>query len=157
MFAANLLDWAEPIRTGGVARQPYADARQAPVHETDIVAVAAAALLTDEHVRAIYTLTGPESLTKLEQAAAIGAGLGKDVRFEEISPTSGEVRSAPIYPSTSSTGLGRQLRAMARASRSRYSATDRSGKNLTSSSTLATAALISGSPLASVAVDSTRP
>ncbi len=86
MFAANLLDWAEPIRTDGVVREPYADARQAPVHEADIAAVAAAALLSDEHVAAIYTLTGPESLTKREQAAAIGAVLGKDVRFEESTP-----------------------------------------------------------------------
>ncbi|MDQ4011291.1 MAG: hypothetical protein M3228_11510 [Actinomycetota bacterium] len=86
MFAANLLDWAEQIRTEGVVREPYAEARQAPVHEVDIAAVAAAALLSDEHVAAIYTLTGPESLTKPEQAAAIGAGLGKDVRFEESTP-----------------------------------------------------------------------
>lgn len=54
MFAANLLDWAEPIRTDGVVREPYADARQAPVHEADIAAVAAAALLSDEHVAAIH-------------------------------------------------------------------------------------------------------
>ena len=86
VFAANLLDWAEPICAEGMVRQPYPGARQAPVHEADIAAVAAAALLSDEHVGAIYPLTGPESLTKPEQAAAIGAGIGRDVRFEETTP-----------------------------------------------------------------------
>ena len=104
MFAANLLDWAEPIRAEGVVRQPYAGARQAPVHEADIAAVAAAALLSDEHVGAIYPLTGPESLTKPEQAAAIGAALAGTCDSKRPPPTSGAARSAPIYPSTPSSG-----------------------------------------------------
>ncbi|CAM3896989.1 SDR family oxidoreductase [Kibdelosporangium persicum] len=86
MFAANLLDWADAIKTTGVVREPYADARQTPVHEQDIAAVAATALLFDGHTGQTYPLSGPESLTKREQVAAIGAAVGLDLRFEQQSP-----------------------------------------------------------------------
>lgn len=86
MFAGNLLDWAEMIRAGGVVKAPYDAARQAPVHEVDIAAVAATALVSDGHHGKIYTLSGPEALTKAEQVAAIGAGIGRDIRFEELTP-----------------------------------------------------------------------
>ncbi|MET0237646.1 MAG: NAD(P)H-binding protein [Kibdelosporangium sp.] len=85
MFMANLRDWADGVRKG-VVREPYAQARQAPVHEADIAAVAAEALLTDDHVRQIHTLSGPESLTKPEQVRAIARALGRPVEFEEVTP-----------------------------------------------------------------------
>lgn len=86
MFMANLLDWADAIRGEGVVKAPYAAARQAPVHELDIAAVAATALLSAGHAKEIYTLSGPESLTKAEQVVAIGQAIGRDIRFEELSP-----------------------------------------------------------------------
>lgn len=86
MFAVNLLEWAGPIRAEGVVREPYPRAAQAPVHESDVAAVAVAALLEDGHAGKKYPLSGPESLTKIEQAQAIGVGLGRKVRFEEITP-----------------------------------------------------------------------
>ncbi len=85
MFMANLLDWSDGIRAG-VVREPYAQARQAPVHEVDIAAVVTTALLEDGHIGRIYPLTGPQLLDKVEQAGTIGAALGKTVRFEEASP-----------------------------------------------------------------------
>jgi uncharacterized protein YbjT (DUF2867 family) len=85
MFMANLLDWLDGIRAG-VVREPYAQARQAPVHEVDIAAVVTTALLEDGHIGRIYPLTGPQLLDKVEQAETIGAALGKTVRFEEASP-----------------------------------------------------------------------
>ncbi|ALG08836.1 SDR family oxidoreductase [Kibdelosporangium phytohabitans] len=93
MFAANLLDWARGIKAGGVVREPCAQARQTPVHEQDIAAVAATALLFDGHNGHTYTLSGPESLSKPEQAAAIGAAIGLDVRFEELTPHEWRARS----------------------------------------------------------------
>lgn len=87
MFAVNLLDWAGSIRAEGVVREPYPGAAQTPVHESDVAAVAVAALLEDGHASKKYPLSGPESLTKIEQAQAIGIGLGREVRFEEITPT----------------------------------------------------------------------
>ncbi len=86
MFAGNLLDWAEAIRTGGVVKAPCGAARQPPVHELDIAAVAATALLSDGHHGKIYTLSGPEALTKTEQVAAISKAIGRDIRFEELTP-----------------------------------------------------------------------
>jgi uncharacterized protein YbjT (DUF2867 family) len=86
MFAANLLDWSDAIRAEGVAKAPYGAARQSPVHELDIAAVAATALLADGHDGKIYTLSGPEALTKTEQVAAIGQAIGRDIRFEELTP-----------------------------------------------------------------------
>jgi uncharacterized protein YbjT (DUF2867 family) len=94
MFATNLLDWAEGIRVDGVVREPYASARQNPMHEKDIAAVAAAALLTDDLVGKVLPLTGPAALTKPEQVAAIAAATGRDVRFEELTPDEWRSRSA---------------------------------------------------------------
>lgn len=87
MFAANALSWWGPrIRAGDVVRWPYADVPTAPIHERDVAAVAVRALLEDRHQGAEYVLTGPESLSHREQVATIGEGIGRPVRFEEISP-----------------------------------------------------------------------
>ena len=86
MFAGNLLDWAGAIRTEGVVKAPYDAARQAPVHELDVAVVAATALWSDGHNGKIYTLSGPEALTKAEQVAAISKGTGREIRFEELTP-----------------------------------------------------------------------
>jgi uncharacterized protein YbjT (DUF2867 family) len=87
MFAVNARSWWAPqIRAGDVVRWPYADAPTAPIHEQDIAAVAVRALLETRHDGADYVLTGPESLSQLEQVATIGDVIGRSLRFEEISP-----------------------------------------------------------------------
>jgi uncharacterized protein YbjT (DUF2867 family) len=85
-FATNLLAWAWPIRAGLPVRAPYLASAQAPVHEADIADAAAAVLTGDGHEGAIYPLTGPQSLTRAEQVAVIGAGLGRDIPVTEITP-----------------------------------------------------------------------
>ncbi|HEY4004554.1 MAG TPA: NAD(P)H-binding protein [Pseudonocardia sp.] len=85
-FAANALGWAPSIRAEGVVRAPYPELASAPVHERDIAAVATAALLEDGHEGAAYQLTGPHTLTQLEQVASIGVAAGRDIRFEEQTP-----------------------------------------------------------------------
>ncbi|SCG58480.1 Uncharacterized conserved protein YbjT, contains NAD(P)-binding and DUF2867 domains [Micromonospora halophytica] len=85
MFAGNLSDWAEAIRTEAVVRAPYDAARQAPVHEADVAEVAAAALVAADEGK-IYTVTGPESLTKSEQVRALSEGVGREIQFEELTP-----------------------------------------------------------------------
>ncbi|MGI9002567.1 MAG: SDR family oxidoreductase [Pseudonocardia sp.] len=82
-FASNNLDWADQVRTG-VVRAPGAAHVRAMIHESDIAAVAVAALTGDTLVGTRPELTGPEALTTAEQAAAIGEALGMPVRFEEI-------------------------------------------------------------------------
>ena len=83
-FATNTLRWAPTVRAEGVVRAPYPDAAMDSIHETDIAAVATAALLDDRHVGAAYQLTGPGSITQAEQVEAIAAATGHPVRLEEL-------------------------------------------------------------------------
>jgi uncharacterized protein YbjT (DUF2867 family) len=87
MFAANALWWwAQPIRGGDVVRWPYLAAPTAPIDERDIAAVAVRALCDDGHAGAEYVLTGPQSLSQLEQISTIGGAIGRSLKVEEISP-----------------------------------------------------------------------
>jgi uncharacterized protein YbjT (DUF2867 family) len=83
-FAANTLAWATQIRRSDVLRWFVPHARRALIHEADLGAVAVRALIEDGHDRMAYHLTGPEQLTQVEHLAAIGAALGRSLRFEEI-------------------------------------------------------------------------
>ncbi|MDT3396584.1 NAD(P)H-binding protein [Streptomyces sp. B1866] len=93
-FDTNALQWAGQIRATGVVRGAYARAAFAPVHEADIAAVAARALLGDELVGATPELTGPEPLTFADQARVIGEAVGRPVRYEEVPPE--EARKAMV-------------------------------------------------------------
>ncbi|MGC4747038.1 NAD(P)H-binding protein [Micromonospora sp. DT201] len=86
LLAANALQWADQIRAGRVVRGPYASAGYPLVHEADVADVAVAALLTDDHVGAAYTVTGPVKVSQAEQVTTIGAAIGVQVRFEELDP-----------------------------------------------------------------------
>ncbi|MFC4565814.1 NAD(P)H-binding protein [Nocardiopsis mangrovi] len=90
-FATNNLEWAETIRTEGVVRAPFPHAARSLVHERDIAAVGVRALTEDGHTGATYMLTGPASLTLVEQVDAIAAALDRPVRYEEVPPE--EVRA----------------------------------------------------------------
>ncbi|MGH4027577.1 SDR family oxidoreductase [Actinomycetota bacterium Odt1-20B] len=83
-FATNTFQWAPQIRTGDTVRDPFADFAAAPVHEADIAAVAARALLDDGHAGRAHRLTGPEAVTSRDMVAAIGRALGRDLTFTEI-------------------------------------------------------------------------
>lgn len=83
-FAGNTLGWAADIRAEGVVRQPFGAMSRALVHERDLAAAGALALTEPGHEGKRYVLTGPRALTQIEQAAAIGAALGRPVRFEEV-------------------------------------------------------------------------
>lgn len=85
-FATNLLTWAQPIRFTGGVRGPYPTSAQAPIHEADVAAAAAAVLTHDGHHGQIYPMTGPQALTRTAQLDAIGAAIGRDLTFTEISP-----------------------------------------------------------------------
>jgi uncharacterized protein YbjT (DUF2867 family) len=85
-FAANTLSWAATVRADRVVRAPYGQAAMALIAEQDIAAAAARTLLDPGHAGQTYYLTGPESLTQIQQAAAIGTAIGRPVRFEELPP-----------------------------------------------------------------------
>jgi uncharacterized protein YbjT (DUF2867 family) len=87
MFAGNARNWWAPqIRAKGVVRWPYLSAPTAPIDERDIAAVAVRALWEDGRAGAEYVLTGPQSLTQLEQISTIGRVIGRPLQVEEISP-----------------------------------------------------------------------
>lgn len=85
-FASNTLSWAHSIATESVVRTAYPLAAQALVHEADIAAVAVTALLENGHAGGKYTITGPAAITQIEQVRAVAETIGRDIRFEEISP-----------------------------------------------------------------------
>jgi uncharacterized protein YbjT (DUF2867 family) len=87
IFAGNARHWWTPqIRAGNLVRWPYLSAPTAPIDERDIAAVAVRALREDGNVAAEYVLTGPQSLTQLEQVSTIGRVIGRSLQVEEISP-----------------------------------------------------------------------
>jgi uncharacterized protein YbjT (DUF2867 family) len=82
-IASNTLGWAEQIRTAGIVRGPLT-AATAVIDPRDIAAIAARALTDDAHVGAIHLLTGPRVISRPEQVQAIGAAIGRELRFEEV-------------------------------------------------------------------------
>ncbi|WP_350281034.1 NAD(P)H-binding protein [Kribbella sp. HUAS MG21] len=85
-FMNNTLDWAASIKTDGVVRAPYGDAVQTPIDLGDIAAVARVVLLSEDFTGQKLTMSGPEGITPPEQVACIAEALGREVRFEELTP-----------------------------------------------------------------------
>jgi uncharacterized protein YbjT (DUF2867 family) len=81
-----------------VVRWPYGAAETAPIDVRDVAAVAARALYEDGHAGGDYVLTGPESLSQAEQVGVIGAVLGRQIRFEELSPEEFRRETADTWP-----------------------------------------------------------
>jgi uncharacterized protein YbjT (DUF2867 family) len=99
MFAANSRDfWGPQIRAGTVVRWPYLNAPTAPIDERDIAAVGVRALTEGGHDRMEYVLTGPESLTQLEQIATIGQVIGRPLTIEEISRDEARTAWSAVMP-----------------------------------------------------------
>jgi uncharacterized protein YbjT (DUF2867 family) len=90
-FATNTLEWADQVRTG-VVRWVYGEMGRSLIDERDIADVSVHVLTTPGHEGEVYELTGPETLTQVEQVRAIGAAVGRDVRWEEI--PAGEARAS---------------------------------------------------------------
>lgn len=98
-FANNLLYWAFPIRSGYPVRIPYPTSSQVLIHEADVAFAAARALADPQRGGRILELTGPTSLTKVEQLQAISDAVGRQVPYVEV--TADEFRSdmAQFMPS----------------------------------------------------------
>jgi len=87
LHATNSIgQWADQIRAGDTVYGPYAASAAAPIHERDIAAVAARALLTDSLVGTRPVLTGPQSLTQEQMVGNLGDALGRPLRYQEIPP-----------------------------------------------------------------------
>ncbi|WP_204080330.1 NAD(P)H-binding protein [Mycobacterium riyadhense] len=87
VFATNFAGmWSAQIRAGDVVAGPYAAASTAPIVESDISAVAARALLTDDLVGQKIPLTGPQTLTNAELVEVIGGVLNRPLHYQEVPP-----------------------------------------------------------------------
>ncbi|MTE15149.1 NAD(P)H-binding protein [Nocardia aurantiaca] len=82
-IASNALGWAGQIRAGDVVCGTEV-APTAVVHEGDIAAVAARLLTDHSHTWRTYLATGPRVVGRADQVAAIGAALGRPLRFEAL-------------------------------------------------------------------------
>ena len=99
MFASGAqLWWAEMIRREGVVRWPYGGAETAPIDERDIASVAARSLSDDAQVGRDSVLTGPESLSQAQQVSIIGDVIGRQIRFEELTPDEFRREVASAWP-----------------------------------------------------------
>src|SRR5256884_6264313 len=85
-YAFNNLMWAPQSRSTRVVRGAYGDAANSTIHERDIAAVSARALLDAAHAGHTYVLTGPQSLSQRDKVRLIGEAIGREVLWEEISP-----------------------------------------------------------------------
>jgi len=85
VFATNFAGmWSAQLTAGDVVAGPYAAASSAPIVDSDISAVAARALLTDELVGQRIPLTGPQAFTNTELVEEIGAVLGRRLEYREV-------------------------------------------------------------------------
>lgn len=91
-FMSGALDWAESIRSEGVARMGFASRKTAIVHDADIASVAASVLTEDGHGGKTYNISGPEVLTPREMVRTIGKAIGRDIQFIEL--TEAQAREA---------------------------------------------------------------
>jgi uncharacterized protein YbjT (DUF2867 family) len=83
-FMSNALGWAGTIRAQGTVYAPAGDGKLAVVDPYDIAAVAVAALTGPGHEGRAYDVTGPAALSTVDQVAAIGAAIGRPLRYVDI-------------------------------------------------------------------------
>ncbi|APE22288.1 MULTISPECIES: NmrA family NAD(P)-binding protein [Streptomyces] len=85
-FATNALQWAPSLRDGRGPALPHPHSSGDPIHERD-VAEAAFAVLTEPRLRgSSYLLTGPESLTFVEQLAVLAEATGRPAPHTVVTP-----------------------------------------------------------------------
>jgi uncharacterized protein YbjT (DUF2867 family) len=86
-FAVNTIGmFGAQVRAGDVVRGPYANFAEALIHESDLAAVIAHALLDNDLDGRRVRVTGPQSLTHEELVDVIGEVIGRPLRFEEVPP-----------------------------------------------------------------------
>ncbi|MFD7845830.1 NAD(P)H-binding protein [Nocardia sp. NPDC059764] len=83
-FASNTRSWVAPIQAGQPVPNMTGAGAQGVVDPRDVAAVAAEALLSDDHAGRIHTLTGPAALTTHDQAAVLAAALARSIDVTDI-------------------------------------------------------------------------
>lgn len=108
-FMSMTLNWAQSIRTDGVARSPIADIPEAIVDPRDIAEVAVRALTESGHEGRIYKLTGPEALTAPQQVEVLASVLGRPLRFEQVSLADQRAMMLRFYSEETVDGVMRSI------------------------------------------------
>ncbi|RJL23999.1 NAD(P)H-binding protein [Bailinhaonella thermotolerans] len=83
-FASNVLRWVPQVRAGQPVPNTTGQGRQGVIDPRDVAEVAVTALTSDEHVRTVLTLTGPELLSVPDMAKALGETLGRVVETVDV-------------------------------------------------------------------------
>ena len=96
-FASNDMAWAEPVRAHRTVFAPFPDVAIPVIDPADIADVAAAVLI-DGHEGRTYELTGPAPISPRQRAAAIGAALGAEVRFVELTRAEARAQMVRFMP-----------------------------------------------------------
>jgi uncharacterized protein YbjT (DUF2867 family) len=87
-FASNtLIFWRAPLASGDTVHWPLVKARLSVIHDGDIAAVIAQALISESFVGQRLLLTGPETISPAEELDAISSAIGRSLTMVEI-PTS---------------------------------------------------------------------
>lgn len=97
-FMSNTLAWAQAVRSDHVVRALYGGSANSCVDPRDVAEVAVRALTEDGHAGRTHTLTGPESITALEQTAQLAELLGRPLRFEELDEAQARAALRRRYP-----------------------------------------------------------
>jgi len=100
MFADNCSEWWGPaFRNNEVVRWPLLQAPTAPIDKRDIAAVAAHVLTDPQpHGAKNYVITGPESLTQLQQLQIIADTINRPLRYEDLSADEARRALAATFP-----------------------------------------------------------
>ncbi|MEU1269922.1 NAD(P)H-binding protein [Streptomyces sp. NPDC005799] len=87
-FMSNALQWTAQLRSGDTVSLPFADRPAASIDPADVAEIAARALTTHstEHAGGTYELSGPQSLTPLDELALLGETLGRDLHAVGLPP-----------------------------------------------------------------------
>jgi len=84
-FTQNLAMFGQSARAEGMLYVPFGDAKLPMVDVRDIAAVAARVLAEPApHAGKTYTLTGPKAIGMQEVADALGAALGRAVKYVDV-------------------------------------------------------------------------
>jgi uncharacterized protein YbjT (DUF2867 family) len=86
-FASNAIGmFGAQVRAGDVIRAPYGDFAEAPIHEADLAAVIACALVDSNLDGRRIAVTGPRSVTHEKMVAVIGEVIGRPLSFQQVPP-----------------------------------------------------------------------
>ena len=105
LFFQGLLAFAGTIATASRFFAPIGGARVSAVDVRDIAAVAAVTLTEPGHNGQSYTITGPAAITHDEIAAALTAGLGREISFVDVSPAEFAESLRDVLPAWQVDGL----------------------------------------------------